>query len=194
MGRPRTTSDEALLKATARAIGLHGVSGLTLAAVAGEAGVSAATLVQRFGSKRGLLLALAQRSEAEAEELFRRARREHTSALAALHGVFVELAAGVRSPQELANHLGFLQLDLADEEFWQYAARQTRMLHEGFTSLIRDAMEAGQLVSGVDPERLARSVQITYNGSLIMWALTSKKPLADVLRADVDELLQAYLP
>ncbi|MFI6515603.1 TetR/AcrR family transcriptional regulator [Spirillospora sp. NPDC050679] len=194
MVRPRTTTDEALLAATARAIGLHGLNGLTLAAVAGEAGVSPATLVQRFGSKRGLLLALAQRSEAGTKELFRRAREEHTSALAALHGVLVEMAADVRSPQELANHLGFLQLDLADEEFRRHAATQARVLHEGFTELIEEAVEAGELVSGVDPARLARSVQIAYNGSLIVWALTSNSPLADELRADVDQLLQAYLP
>jgi len=56
--RPRTTSDEDLLKAVHAVVTRLGPN-LTLADVAKEAGVSAATLVQRFGSKRGLLLAFA---------------------------------------------------------------------------------------------------------------------------------------
>ncbi|GAA2904787.1 TetR/AcrR family transcriptional regulator [Streptosporangium fragile] len=194
MARPRTTSDEAILKATVRAIGRYGVSGLTLAAAASEAGLSPATLVQRFGSKRGLLLAVARRNEADAEELFKRARQKHDSPLAALHGTLTELAEGVRSPEELANHLGFLQLDLTDAEFRQYTAGQARRLHEGFAGLISEAVAAGELAAEADPARLARSVQITYNGTLILWAMAPEGALTDVLRADIDQLLQAYRP
>ncbi|MEV0505631.1 helix-turn-helix domain-containing protein, partial [Streptomyces spectabilis] len=53
MPRPRATSDTQILAATARAIGAHGPGKLTLAHVGAEAGVSPATLSQRFGSKRG---------------------------------------------------------------------------------------------------------------------------------------------
>ena len=56
--RPRATSDEDLLAATHRVVSRLGPN-LTLADVAKEAGVSPATLMQRFGSKRGLLLAFA---------------------------------------------------------------------------------------------------------------------------------------
>jgi AcrR family transcriptional regulator len=56
--RPRTVSDEELLEATARAVSRVGPARLTLADVAKEAGVVPATLVQRFGTKRGMLLAL----------------------------------------------------------------------------------------------------------------------------------------
>ena len=56
--RPRTVSDAQILYATQRAMSRLGPTRMTLAAVAKEAGLSAATLVQRFGSKRGLMLAL----------------------------------------------------------------------------------------------------------------------------------------
>ena len=54
--RPRTVSDEDLINATMRVMSRLGPVKLTLAEVAKEAGVTAATLVQRFGSKRGLML------------------------------------------------------------------------------------------------------------------------------------------
>ena len=59
-GRPRGIDDAAILRATVDVIGRVGPVGLTLAAVAAEVGLVPGTLVQRFGSKRGLLLALAE--------------------------------------------------------------------------------------------------------------------------------------
>ena len=192
MARPRTKSDEAILEATARAIGHHGLSALTLVAVANQAGVSPATLVQRFGSKRGLLLALARHGAAETAALFHRLRADRTSPLVALYDVTATFSAKVRSPQELANHLGFLHLDLADEEFRRHAVTQFQHLHAGFTNLISEAVQVGELVADVDPVRLARMVQLTYHGALIVWAMAPEGALADVLRNDLDHLFQAY--
>ena len=55
--RPRQNTDLEILYAAFRAIARLGPSKLTLADVAREADVSPASLVQRFGSKRALLLA-----------------------------------------------------------------------------------------------------------------------------------------
>ena len=69
--RPRTVSDEAILAATARMIGRVGPVRLTLADVGGEVGLSPATLLQRFGSKRGLLIALVEQSVHGVDRSFR---------------------------------------------------------------------------------------------------------------------------
>jgi len=60
MGRKKITPDGDVLAATLRVVARVGPGRLTLAAVAKEAGLAPATLLQRFGSKRGLLLAVAQ--------------------------------------------------------------------------------------------------------------------------------------
>ena len=57
--RPRQNTDQEILAAAFRAIARLGPAKLTLADVAAEANVTAASLVQRFGSKRDLLLAAA---------------------------------------------------------------------------------------------------------------------------------------
>jgi AcrR family transcriptional regulator len=61
MPRPRTVSDEAILDAVRDLAHRIGPARLTFAAVAAEVGLSAATLVQRFGSRRDLLLAADKR-------------------------------------------------------------------------------------------------------------------------------------
>ena len=82
--RQRTVSDEDILAATARVVGRIGSGEMTLADVGKEAGLSPATLLQRFGSKRSLLLALAETSAAEVDQAFAQLRAELDSPVAAL--------------------------------------------------------------------------------------------------------------
>ena len=53
VARPRTVSDDAVLDATARAVGRVGPARLTLGHVAAEVGLAPATLVQRFAPSAG---------------------------------------------------------------------------------------------------------------------------------------------
>ncbi|MFC4120873.1 TetR/AcrR family transcriptional regulator [Nonomuraea zeae] len=193
MGRPRTTSDEAILQATARAIGRYGPQGVTLAAVAQEAGLSPATLVQRFGSKRGLLLAFAAHATETVRLPFQRAREDHGSPLEALRAAVVDLAAGVSTPEELAGSLGFLQLDLTDAEFRRHAAEHALRTRDEIAALLAEAVAAGELAETAEVDRLAHAVQVTYNGALILWALTGSLPLAAAMRDALDQTLRPYL-
>jgi AcrR family transcriptional regulator len=193
MARPRTTSDAAILGATGRAIGRLGVGRLTLAAVAEEAGLAPATLVQRFGSKRGLLLAFAARAGSAAREPFAKARAEHDSPVAALHQALAALASGVSTPEDLANSLTFLQLDLTDPEFRRHAADHAAAMLDEIRALLEAAVDAGEMADGTDTARLAHSVRVAYNGVLIVWALTGDGPLSHELRARVDDVLGPYL-
>ncbi|AYG78763.1 HTH-type transcriptional repressor AcnR [Streptomyces hundungensis] len=189
MPRPRVTSDTEILAAAARAIGAHGPGTLTLAHVAAEAGVSPATLSQRFGSKRGLLLAFAADAADRAAEPYRRARAAHDSPLAALHAVADAFAGVMSTPEEMANHLGMLQLDLCDVEFRAHAAAHIRAVNEALRELLTDAVAHGELPPGTDVPRLARAVQITTDGSLLRWALTGDGDPAALLHDDLDHLL-----
>src|SRR5262245_45373389 len=84
MPRPRTATDAAILEAAHRVIARLGPARVTLADVGREAGLSPATLVQRFGSKRGLLLALARAAAGSVGDCFAAVRAAHASPLAAL--------------------------------------------------------------------------------------------------------------
>lgn len=184
MARPRTVADDAVLDAAARLIGRVGPARVTLAHVAEESGLSPATLVQRFGSKRGLLLAVARR------------RVDFGTAgptpLAALVAGLVELSAPVRTPEALANNLAFLQLDLADAEFHAEAVAHFTGLRAHVEALLHDAIEAGELDERVEPARLAETVVTAYNGALIGWAVLREGTLEDWLRRQVAAVLAPY--
>src|SRR5262245_37003482 len=100
-----------------------GPARFTLADVANEAGLPPATLLQRFGSKRGLILAFAKAAAAEATAPFEQARIQNQSPLAALRAGLVGAARGLESRQEVANSLGVLIDDITDDEMRAAAVR-----------------------------------------------------------------------
>ncbi|MGW6707349.1 TetR/AcrR family transcriptional regulator [Streptomyces sp. NPDC054956] len=193
-GRPRGIEDAVILSAAARVMGRVGPTGLTLAVVAREVGLVPGTLVQRFGSKRGLLLALAERSAKEAGELAGRVRGAHGSALGALVELTVESAAVMATPETFANHLAFLCSDLADPELHEHALAVHRAQGRAIGELLAEAVAAGELRIGTDVATLARTVQTVIAGAGLTWALEREGTLAQRLREELDTALASHLP
>jgi AcrR family transcriptional regulator len=189
--RPRETTDDAILEATSRAIARHGPARLTLAHVAAEVGVAPATLVQRFGSKRGLLLALARLGTASTAHQYAALRAAHPTPLAALFAVGDCMAGMAPTPEALANHLAFLHIDLTDPDFHHLALEQSRAAQAEVRSLLDAAVEAGELAP-CDTDRLARLVQAVLGGGLLAWAILREGTAAAWLRQDLETLLQPY--
>jgi AcrR family transcriptional regulator len=162
MARPRSKSDEEVMAATMRAVSAHGVSALTLAHVAEEAGLAPSTLAERYGSKRALLLAAARSGTSTAREV------DADSAVDYL----IALAGSIGDRRAFAHHLAFLELDVADPEFRQAAADHV-------------AAVLARLESFGLSARDARALYVAYNGALVLWALTGEGSLEDSLRADL---------
>jgi AcrR family transcriptional regulator len=191
--RPRTVSDEEILIAAHRTIARLGPARVTLADVANEARLAPATLVQRFGSKRGLLLALVELGVNGVDACFADMRAAHQSPLAALVAAATEMTRQVKSPQELANGLAFLQLDVSDPDFHRLAVKNSRRLHAGYKALLDEAVAAGELAP-CDTAHLARTVGAVSGGSLIAWAIMREGPAEHWVREDLMMLLAPYRP
>src|SRR5262245_60482776 len=193
MPRPRTASDAAILNAAYRVITRVGPARMTLADVGREVGLAPATLLQRLGSKRGLLLALARLIVDSVGDCFAAVRAAHTSALDALVAAVTEMARLVTSPEELANGLAFLQMDVSDRDFHAIALENSARIQAGYRALIEEAAAAGELVR-CDAARLARAVGAVSGGSLIAWAIHREGSAEAWVRADLAALLDPYRP
>ncbi|WP_242902450.1 TetR/AcrR family transcriptional regulator [Actinomadura terrae] len=194
MARPRGVEDAVILRAAVRVMGRAGPAGLTLAAVAREVGLAPATLVQRFGSKHGLLLALADRSETDASEMAGRVRRSHGSALEALAALTVESMAEMTTPETFANHLAFLCMDLGDPQLYERALAIHRTQTRAIEDLLAEAAGTGELRAGTDAAALARSVQAIIAGAGLTWALEREGALEQRLRHELHVVLSPHLP
>lgn len=190
MPRPRTTSDEEILAATARVIARVGPR-FTLANVAREISLAPATLIQRFGSKRGLMLALTSGTAEGSADQYEMIRQASASPLAALFAIGECMAGMAPTPEELANHLAFLQIDLTDPEFHKLALAQAKAAQKETRKLIDEAIEAGELVQ-TDSNRLAIAIQAMIGGSLLGWAIVRDGTAARAIRRDLETLVGPY--
>ena len=191
MSRRKTTPDADVVTATMRVISRLGPARLTLADVALESGLAPATLLQRFGSKRGLLLAVVEQGVRGSAECFARLRAAHRSPLAALLAALEEAACLCESPEALANNLAFLEIDLTDPDFHRLALQNSRRTLAGYRRLLDEAVAAGEL-AGCDTRRMARALSAITGGSLLNWAILRQGKVTNWLRADLQMLLQPY--
>jgi len=189
--RPRETTDEEILAATGRAMQRYGPGQLTLARVAREAGVVPATLIQRFGTKRGLLLAACSTAPENVPQQFAAARAKYKSPLKTLVQLYVECSSFASTPEAMVNGLAYLQNDLTDPEFRAITLAQFKALREETRKLLDEAVAARELLK-CDTAELSRLIQQVNGGSMLDWAVFREGPLASWLRRDLEALLARY--
>lgn len=191
MGRPRSVSDDDILAATAKVVAREGARRFTLAQVGEEAGLSAPALVQRFGGKRQLLLALSERSRREPGQALARARARTPSPLDALVEGLADAMAPACTPEDIARSLDYLALDIAEPDFHAHALAFFGAMRAEVRRALEEAQAAGEL-DAPDLDALARAVEVAFNGGVITWAIHRHGTLREALRHDVAAVLAPY--
>lgn len=189
--RPREISDEAILAAAARVMQHRSPVDLTLADVAKEAGVVPATLIQRFGTKRELLLANCKAWTADVAGQFAVARAKYGSPLKTLTELLVESSGFAATPESMANFLAYLQIDLTDPEFRAVLLVQFVTMRDQTKRLLDDAVAAREL-KPCNTAELACLIQQVNGGAMLDWAVYRKGPLAAWIRRSLEALLAPY--
>jgi AcrR family transcriptional regulator len=189
--RPRETSDAEILAAAARVMQRRSPVELTLADVAKEAGVVPATLIQRFGTKRELLLANCKAWTADVAGQFAVARAKYGSPLKTLIELFVECSGFAVTPESMANFLAYLQIDLTDPAFHAVLLAQFVTMRDETKKLLDNAVAAREL-NPCDTAELARLVQEVNGGAMLDWAVYRKGPLAAWIRRSLEALFAPY--
>jgi len=194
MARPTETTDEELLAAADRVLMSQGPAGFTLAKAAERAGVSAATLVKRFGSKETLFLRLSQRWVASLEAQLSDRAAGQASPLARLRAVALHNYYDLDNPATASKQLAALAVDLQHDEMRE-------LLHIGWGHVRRhlrrhaaDAIARGELIGCPPPEQLARIILALMEGGCLAWSVHPEGSLIVRLAADLDTILDAWTP
>lgn len=191
--RPQKVTDDEIYMAATRAMSRVGPGELTLAHIAGEAGVTAGLLVQRFGSKRNLLLKLSEQFSGGTGEMFAELRRGHRSPLATLRGYSDCMAHMAANPAAFARNFAYLQIDLTDPDFRQHLVKHARATRLELQKLIREAIDSKELSPDANARQLARTVEAVVNGSMLSWAFYQEGVAAKWMRHDLDAVLKPYI-
>jgi AcrR family transcriptional regulator len=191
--RPRKVSDDDVMAAAYAVMQRLGPGELTLAHIAEQAGVTAGALVQRFGSKRDLLLMLSERFAGGTGDMFAGLRRAHRSPLAAIRGYADCMAGMAETPASLLRNLQYLQIDLTDPDFRKPLAKSAQATREELQKLLREAIDAHELVKGTNVKQLARTIEAVIGGSMLSWAFYQEGTPSKWMRDDLNAVLKPYL-
>lgn len=192
-GRRQKVTDEDVFAAAQRAMSLRGPHEITLADIASEAGVTPGRLVQRFGSKRALLVALSKRFAGSAGSVFAALRSTHRYPLATLRAYGACMADLAPTPDALLRNLAYLQGDLADDVLRGHLIENARATRREIELLIKAAIAAGELRRGTDVCGLARTVEAVISGALMSWATYREGTAADWIGQDLEAALAPWL-
>ncbi|GAA2806732.1 TetR/AcrR family transcriptional regulator [Crossiella cryophila] len=176
-----------MLTAAAVVLGRSGPA-FTIAEVASQAGVATGTVMQRFGSKHGLLLAL---SRAHLAEQLLAMRTAAASAAGPLAGVRAAAAVGYElldNAGQAANNLAQLGVDLADPELREELARGNAAVNEE----LRVLLSAAALPGAPPPEQAARILGALAAGTAVHWSVRPRGRLVDRVLADLDAVLAGW--
>ncbi len=191
MARVKTTTDREIVEAAARVITRVGTSCLRLSDVAAEVGLAPATLLQRFKTKQDLLLAVTALRMEEIIADFAERRANASSPLEALLSFGSKKRSLINSRQQIANSLACMQLSLTDTGFRQQMEVLAQTLRSELTSLIDEAVNAGEL-RGCHPDLLARAIMAMFHGSLIWWAVSQEGAAEPHIQRDLETLIGPY--
>jgi AcrR family transcriptional regulator len=191
--RRRKAEDAEVFAALVRVMHRRGPAELTLREIAAEAGVTAGALVQRFGSKRAMLLAHARYAAATGDTGVTVPVPRTASPLKALWSVTEMYAQLADSPRAAVRNLAYLLNDLADPALRRHLLRLSRAARVWYAERLTEAVAARELRADTDVRALARLIEVTLRGSFLNWTLYREGSTADWLREDLETTLRPYL-
>jgi AcrR family transcriptional regulator len=184
--RPKTRSDEQVLDAALELVHAGGVERLTFAAVGERCGLSAATLVQRFGTKATLthraLWHAWDRLDALTAELAAAVPRTPDGAVELLIG----LSGQYGDVATYRSGLLVLHEDLGDPSLRARGCAWERALTAALDACFATVPDA--------PHRIGHVLASHWQGALTWWAFQASSSLGDYLTHSLDELIAMLVP
>jgi AcrR family transcriptional regulator len=182
MPRNRTIPDDVVLSAALDIVHADGPAALSFGTLAERVGLAGSTLVQRFGSRAGLL----QRALLQAwDRLDAETARADAAAGPGRAGVvdlLVDLS-GEYTEEDFADQLLVLREDLRDPVL--------RTRGEAWIDALAGMID--RRLAG-DPPGPGRLVVAHWQGTLTVWSFTRPGPLSDTVRDALTDLLELVAP
>lgn len=181
MARTKSIPDERVVELAVELLVQAGPQGFTLAALGARAGLSAATLVQRFGSRAAVLERAIIRSS---ERMAISVPIADAATVDALVGWLGAQTRGMETRQRLAGHMTLLMEDLraAGGRRATLANAHVMEMRHGIASQLRT-------MGFADAEAAATLLEAHWHGLVIQWGLAGKGSLRSWVEAGLRQAI-----
>jgi AcrR family transcriptional regulator len=178
MPRKRTISDQDLLDAALVVVRAAGPEALTFAAAASASGLAASTLVQRFGTKAGLLRAALLRAWDLLDEQTAAATASAGPGAEGVVDMLVGLS-GSYDAHDFADQLRVLREDLRDPVLRERGQHWLALLGH----------EVERRLQPTAPDGIGELIVAHWQGTLTIWGFTRSTPLSEAVHTALTALL-----
>jgi AcrR family transcriptional regulator len=184
MPRKRTITDEALLDSALLLVREEGPVALSFGALSARVGLAGSTIVQRFGTKAGLLEAALARAW---DDLDAQTAAADAGAPTGPEGVVDLLVAlsGQYDPEDYADQLLLLREDLRNPVLRERGARWLATLYTAIERRLADTDTDTSPASGLGPLVVAQ-----WQGTLTIWGFTRQASLDELVGTMLRDLLR----
>ncbi len=194
MSRSKSVDDTTVLEKALLVISERGPETFTLADVSEVVGLSPATLLQRFGSKRKLLIAAAKQANATLDSDLKTLKAKELPWNEELTLLLGGVPEGFGTREDIANSLGLLRLDMVDTELHPIARKLFMHLRGRVKELLSTARELGKLNSNIDLDAMTWELDALRHGLVIQWSLSGKGTLKAWLSQGIHNYLDRRTP
>jgi AcrR family transcriptional regulator len=185
MPRKRTIPDEDLLDTALGLVREVGPDAVSFGMLATRVELAPSTLVQRFGSKAGLLQAALLRAWRQLEAATDEAIATAPDGRDGVVELLVSLT-GQYDAHDFADQLRILREDLRDPALRERGAAWLAALCEAVETRLSSSPGGGA--------GLGRLVVATWQGTLTVWSFTQEAPVVDSVRRMLEDLLSRLVP
>ncbi|WP_259780476.1 TetR/AcrR family transcriptional regulator [Aestuariispira ectoiniformans] len=185
MSRPKKIPDARVLDIALRMIQTCGPASLTFAALAKESGLSAATLVQRFQNKEGLvrasLLHAWDRLDTRTEDLAGQMPKTPAGAV----DILVALSGDCRDAESYSDSLLVLREDFRDPVL----RRRGVAWKEALSARLEACFEG----TPAAPDGIGSLLFTQWQGTVLWWGFEPDQPVDDFVRQNLERFVATLL-
>ncbi|MHA7773717.1 TetR family transcriptional regulator [Roseibium sp. M-1] len=186
MARPKRISDETVLDKLLETLAETGPDNLTFQRASAAAGLSAATLVQRFGNREAMVEAVLLFAWDRLDALSRTADAEMPLDPDGAISLLMQLTPTDEGEHGFANGLLLLREDMRNPVL--------RARGAAWGAFLANALGRRLAEDGDRAHRLGRQMASVWQGALIWWGFTREEPFGAFVRKQLEEWYEAIGP
>lgn len=192
MPRKKTIDDKTILKMVLEVITKVGSTTFSLEDLREKTGLSPATLLQRFGSKKNLLHKAIELSNNDLEDNFTNRVAISKSPIQEIINIYLELSMPFSRPIDVANGLDILKLDITEKKLNKLTRKYFEIRRKKIESLIILAQEKNEITSKINAAELVWVLESLWQGSIMLWALIGEGQIREWLKKRFNTVIKRH--